>query len=519
MKRLWDESDSLNSDNRCSCNCVCGGKQKLSKSLEYERLIKFLMGLNEAYAPTRSSILMIKPLPNLNHAHILMIKPLPNLNHAHSLLLQDENQRESYVNAHIPTGSPSFMVRKQGVRNQGYADAYGYTANQAYVTQKPQSQIQGNWDNKSSTRFPSKITNFFCTHCKKTNHVKDNWYRLIGFPSNFKFTNSKAKKFLPTIKSNAASAKEPEGVNYNPNMRGIIGHNPNSSGHFLTTKEYSHVVQYYRGNKGRESSVSVIPSDATMSGNANASNGITYSHAFTCLATLNSSSWIIDSGASEHMCFNPKVFMFLTPLPSPIILPNLTKVNITHRGNISIFADVVIQNVLYVPSFRYNLLSIDKFVKQFQSTLIFTPIGCLLQVSFMKRDQVFGEAKNGLFLLQPDSSSNKGYFRSHQDVLGSDVSSKSYSVLISVKSKSDVMLWHKRLGHLPFHAMKNISSFNFHSISECSCDVCPLARQSRLSFPISHSNPRGFSSSSTLTFGDLIKTLLTMVSSIFLLLF
>lgn len=42
------------------------------------------------------------------------------------------------------------------------------------------------------------------------------------------------------------------------------------------------------------------------------------------------------------------------------------------------------------------------------------------------------------------------------------------------------------MGHLPFHAMKNISSLNFYSISECSCDVCPLARQSRLSFPISH---------------------------------
>lgn len=61
MKRLWDELDSLNSDNKCNCNCVCGGKQKLTKSLEDERLIMFLMGLNEAYAPARSNILMIKP--------------------------------------------------------------------------------------------------------------------------------------------------------------------------------------------------------------------------------------------------------------------------------------------------------------------------------------------------------------------------------------------------------------------------------------------------------------------------
>lgn len=110
-----NQLDSLNSDNKCSCNCVCGGKQKLSKPLEDERLIKFLMGLNEAYAPARSSILMIKSLPNLNYVY--------------SLLLQDENQRESYVNAHIPTSLSSFMVGKHGVGNQGYADAQGYTTN------------------------------------------------------------------------------------------------------------------------------------------------------------------------------------------------------------------------------------------------------------------------------------------------------------------------------------------------------------------------------------------------------
>ncbi|KAH0664890.1 hypothetical protein KY285_026096 [Solanum tuberosum] len=81
MKRLWDELDSLNSDNRCSCNCVCGGKQKLSKFLEDESLIKFLMGLNEAYAPTRSSILMIKPLLNLNHAYSLLLQDETRENH------------------------------------------------------------------------------------------------------------------------------------------------------------------------------------------------------------------------------------------------------------------------------------------------------------------------------------------------------------------------------------------------------------------------------------------------------
>ncbi|XP_015160610.1 uncharacterized protein [Solanum tuberosum] len=118
MKRLWDELESLNAENKCKCLCVCGGKQKLTKSLEDEKLFRFLMGLNETYAPARSNILIIKLLPNLNHAY--------------SLLLQDENQRESYVN--VSTGPSFFMVGKQGNNiPQSYVDNQGYVANQAYV--------------------------------------------------------------------------------------------------------------------------------------------------------------------------------------------------------------------------------------------------------------------------------------------------------------------------------------------------------------------------------------------------
>ncbi|XP_049390256.1 uncharacterized protein LOC125854717 [Solanum stenotomum] len=470
MKRLWDELESLNAENKCKCLCVCGGKQKLTKSLEDEKLIRFLMGLNETYAPARSNILMIKPLPNLNHAY--------------SLLLQDENQRESYVN--VPTGPSSFMVGKQGNNiPQSYVDNQGYVANQAYVNQKIHSQNQGMWDNRSTQKFPGKKSNLFCTHCKKTNHIKQDCYRLIGFPPDFKFTNVKPKKPQPAIKSNAVSAEEGEGISYNSSLGGNMGQ-------FLTKEEYTQAVQYYRGKKGADISMSAIPPDAVRTGNANASTGISYTLAFTSLARMNSSSWIIDSGASEHMCFNPSVFNSLTPLSSPmfIILPNLTQVNITHKGTISIFSDLILENVLYVPSFKYNLLSVDKFVKQFQSCLLFTPTGCFLQAPFMKRAQVFGEAKDGLFLLQPAKTSPKNYFKNQSVVLDPQNSfqcvSVSFSVPISVKSKSDVILWHKRLGHLPFHAMKNISFINFPSVSECTCDVCPLARQSKLSFPISH---------------------------------
>ncbi|XP_059281306.1 uncharacterized protein LOC132035000 [Lycium ferocissimum] len=52
----------------------CGGKEKMNKSLQDERLVQFLMGLNDVYAPGRSNILMLSPLPSVNLAYSLLMQ-------------------------------------------------------------------------------------------------------------------------------------------------------------------------------------------------------------------------------------------------------------------------------------------------------------------------------------------------------------------------------------------------------------------------------------------------------------
>jgi len=48
-------------------------------------------------------------------------------------------------------------------------------------------------------------------------------------------------------------------------------------------------------------------------------------------------------------------------------------------------------------------------------------------------------------------------------------------------------LWHLRLGHLPYYAMKNIKNISLSSTDKefFPCDICPMARQSKLPFPTS----------------------------------
>ncbi|XP_070049732.1 uncharacterized protein [Nicotiana tomentosiformis] len=163
IKRLWDELDTLNTHVKCSCECNYGGKVKMAKSLQDERLIKFLMGLNDAYASVKNSILMMLPLPTVGHAY--------------SLLMQDEKQREVYVNSHFPGDSSSFMA-----------------ANQNHTGQK--------FENSD---FKGKKNNLVCSYCKKPGHLVYKCYKIIGFPANFKFT--KPRKFQGPAKSNVKGAQ------------------------------------------------------------------------------------------------------------------------------------------------------------------------------------------------------------------------------------------------------------------------------------------------------------------------
>ncbi|KAG5581806.1 hypothetical protein H5410_052433 [Solanum commersonii] len=57
-------TNTLNANMLCTCECLCEGKKKMIKG--DERLIHFLMGLNDTYAPARGNILMLNPLPTEN---------------------------------------------------------------------------------------------------------------------------------------------------------------------------------------------------------------------------------------------------------------------------------------------------------------------------------------------------------------------------------------------------------------------------------------------------------------------
>nr|KYP41111.1 Retrovirus-related Pol polyprotein from transposon TNT 1-94 [Cajanus cajan] len=189
----------------------------------------------------------------------------------------------------------------------------------------------------------------------------------------------------------------------------------------------------------------------------------------------NSHTWIIDSGATSHICCSKQLYNSYTPIHnSDVSLPNSTKVNVEGIGSIKINDDIFLHNVLYIPMFRFNLLSLLTLINNNPFRFTMESNSFLLQD--LKTLRTIGTTKQQQGLL---------VFEFPKRNFNSDCISNCNSVTYET--------WHKRLGHIPISVYKLIANkIKLSSIdSTYHCSTCNIAKQNRLPFP----NPNKFSPS------------------------
>ncbi|KAG2689059.1 hypothetical protein I3760_09G123000, partial [Carya illinoinensis] len=114
------------------------------------------------------------------------------------------------------------------------------------------------------------------------------------------------------------------------------------------------------------------------------------------------SPWIIDSGASDHMTGDEKLFSTYNPcyknLTVRIADGSLSKVAGT--GSVRVSENITLDSVLLVPKLNCNLLSISKLTRDLNCVTKFGSNLCEFQV--LDSGKTIGSAKmcSGLYLLE-----------------------------------------------------------------------------------------------------------------------
>ncbi|KAL8134569.1 hypothetical protein AgCh_009551 [Apium graveolens] len=116
--------------------------------------------------------------------------------------------------------------------------------------------------------------------------------------------------------------------------------------------------------------------------------------------TISKSEWLIDSGVADHICSDLSAFISYKPVTHSnefILVPDGRQIQILHIGAVQVHKDMILQNLLHILDFHYNLISIKKLCKDNNTSVFFTADKCFLEDPLQKGPPIFlGELNGGL---------------------------------------------------------------------------------------------------------------------------
>ena len=86
----------------------------------------------------------------------------------------------------------------------------------------------------------------------------------------------------------------------------------------------------------------------------------------------NEETWVLDTGATDHIIHSTSLFTKITSSISSFVhLPNGEKVLVTHIGTVQVTSTLILEDMICIPSFTFNLISVSKLTKSLSCFLIF----------------------------------------------------------------------------------------------------------------------------------------------------
>nr|XP_049701711.1 uncharacterized protein LOC110381443 isoform X2 [Helicoverpa armigera] len=187
---------------------------------------------------------------------------------------------------------------------------------------------------------------------------------------------------------------------------------------------------------------------------------------------LQKSKWLVDSGATEHMCRDRALFTsFSNTSPKPVIIGNGAVINAIGYGQITVqvsngneWIDTVIDNVLYVPELKTNLFSVNRATDK-GYVVVTDDSSC----KFYESNKICAVAER---------IGNSFYLNLRYNSNGETASTAELAW-------NDLNEWHRRLAHQNFTYVKDILRKNNIVVKQTSnpmCESCLVGKIHRLPF-------------------------------------
>ncbi|KAF7804016.1 uncharacterized protein G2W53_043127 [Senna tora] len=396
QKKLMDELNCLSPKSPCICNgCTCGGYKKLHDKVESNDTMTFLYGLNESYDSVVSTILLMEPMPSYNKVYSLVAR-----------------------------------IEKQ--RSLGMSNAASGSIDASALAVKTSEPSRNGGDFGKKKEYVRK-SDRYCHFCNRAGHMEDACFKKHGYPEWFEKYKSKKNTTNTALAVNSGEG--------------------NSKSKDIDSSQLTQLIQMELkklvSNKGVAEESPVNASYfADFAGN------ITLT---TSLSIQGSDKWVIDSGASSHVTGNKCLLtnLRLAKSTNTVTLPDGSVKRVHSIGTVHLSDVFRLENVLFVPDFRYNLISVSRLVCDSSIEIKFHSSGCIMQDLLNNRVIATGILEKNLYVLSRNLNCSLNSVPVH------DVNTSVNNISqFSEVHKHD--LWHVRLGHPSSKALAQLSFIDKH---------------------------------------------------------
>lgn len=204
---LWDEFDALDPS-----PSDCPRSRDYMEFMKRQKLLQFLMELNESYEQARSQILMMILIPTMNKVY--------------SMLIERESQRS--------------MTNTLGTMDNVEMNALMTTKGRNMQQTRKNFNVQ--WD-----------------FCKMKGHARVECFKIIGYPSDFKPKKKYGENTVNIVVVNDNRKQDAQGSSYANTAEGVLN-SEGIRGSYFTPKQYEQILKLL----GKEN---VTDSSSNIAGN------------------------------------------------------------------------------------------------------------------------------------------------------------------------------------------------------------------------------------------------------------